>query len=69
MTLTDDTLGATVARVTRRRYGTLLQIFVELKRTDDTLDALDESALREALDRLVEEGRLDRDADAMYTIP
>jgi hypothetical protein len=69
MVLEDDVLVAAVATVTRRKFGTVFQILVELKGADGQLADLDGVSLKAALDHLVDVGRLRRDAGALYSLP
>jgi hypothetical protein len=69
MALNEDELVAAVATVTRRRFGTILQILAQLHRGDDRSVDLDEATLTVALDNLVGCGRLSRARDGLYTLP
>jgi hypothetical protein len=69
MVLEDDVLVAAVATVTRRKFGTLFQILIEVKGADERLADLDGASLKVALDHLVDLGRLSRDPNALYSVP
>jgi hypothetical protein len=69
MVLEDDALVAAVAAVTRRKFGTLVQILIELKGADERLADLDVASLKAALDHVVDLGRLRRDPDGLYWVP